>query len=155
MIRIFKYWIGFFKELRILYKYRKATKSLTKELEENNLRVDWLGRIYTVINLKEELLTQPELMQQSYVLSELSPITQLLMKYGLADSSYPEISKIENSQSYLVVLYPETDHVGIGVFFVNTLVTLVVGFIIFLAIKFIPMEWIQKTINVVSNLFSK
>lgn len=147
MIKIFKYWIGLFKELRLLYKYRKASRSLTDELEANGLRVDWLGRIYTVINLKEELLTQPELMQQSFVLSELKPITQFLMKYGLADSSFPEINKIEGSQSYLVVLYPETDHVGFSVILVNTLITLAVASAITLTVKYVPMEWVVNSIK--------
>jgi hypothetical protein len=149
MIKIIKYWFGLVKELRLLYKYRKAARSLTTELEANNLRVDWLGRIYTVINLKEELLQQPELMQQSFVLSELKPITQFLMKYGLADSSFPEIQKIEGSQSYLVVLYPETDHVGFSVILVNTLVTLVVAGVITIAIKWVPWEWVMNTVKTI------
>lgn len=147
MIRIVKYWFGLIKELRLLYKYRKAARSLEAELLENGLRVDWLGRIYTVINLKEELLQQPELMQQSFVLSELKPITQFLMKHGLADSSFPEIQKIEGSQSYLVVLYPETDHIGFSVILVNTLVTLVVAGIIIVAVKYVPWEWVMNTVK--------
>lgn len=145
MIKIVKYWIGLFSELRLLYKYRRATKSLVDVLAESNLRVDWLGRIYTVINLKEELLQQPELMQQSFVLSELGPITQILMKHGLADSSFPEIQKIEGSSSYLVVLYPETDHVGFTVILVNALVTVTVIALMVFAFKYVPFEWLKAT----------
>lgn len=155
MIRIFKYWIGLFKELRLLYKYRKASISLREELGVSGLRVDNLGRIYTVINLKEELLTQPELMQQSFVLSELAPITQILMKYGLADSSFPEIQKIEGSQSYLVILYPETDHIGFSVILFNTIITAVVIAIFYVAFKFIPFEWLKQTITHANQLIPK
>ena len=155
MIKIFKYWIGLFKEIRLLYKYRRASISLREELAASNLRVDWLGRIYTVINLKEELLTQPELMQQSFVLSELSPITQILMKHGLADSSFPEIQKIEGSQSYLVVLYPETDHIGVSVILVNTLITAAVIAAFYVAFKFVPVEWLKTTATHLVQLIPK
>ena len=69
MIRIFTYWYNFIKELRLIYKYRKAALSLEKDLAENKLRVDRLGRIYTVINLPPEVVNQTELMQQSNFLS--------------------------------------------------------------------------------------
>ncbi len=145
MIRIFKYWFNFIKEFRILYKYRKAAISLKAELEENGLRVDNLGRIYTVINLKEELLNQPELMQQSYVLGQLGPITNVLMKHGMADTSFPEISKIENSSSYLVVCWPERDYVEFSAFFINLFVTSIVAVIIWIAVKYVPFKWLLET----------
>ena len=148
MIRIFKYWFNFIKEFRILYKYRKAAISLRKELEETGLRVDNLGRIYTVINLKEELLNQPELMQQSYVLGQLGPITNTLMKYGMADTSFPEISKIEDSASYLVVCWPERDYVELSAFFINLFVTSSVAAIIWAAIKYVPFKWLLATMHI-------
>lgn len=147
MIRIFKYWFNFIKEFRTLYKYRKAAISLKKELEEAGLRVDNLGRIYTVINLKEELLNQPELMQQSYVLGQLGPITNTLMKYGMADTSFPEITKIEDSASYLVVCWPERDYVEFSAFFINLLITSIVAGIIWVAIKYVPFKFLMETIQ--------
>ena len=145
MLNIFSYWYNFLRELRLLYKYRKAALSLKTELESEGLRVDNLGRIYTVINLKEELLSQPELMQQSYVLGQLGPITSILMKYGMADTSFPEISKIENSSSYLVVCWPERDYVELSAFFINLFVTSSVVAIIWAAIKYVPFKWLLET----------
>lgn len=147
MIKLFKYWIGFFKELRVFWKYRKAALSIKAELEKEGLRVDNLGRIYTVINLKEELLTQPELMQQSYVLGQLGPLTNLLMKWGMADSSFPEIRKIEGSASYLIILWPEPDYLELGRIIGNILVTAAIATVITLAIKFVPAAWVTATIQ--------
>ena len=62
-----------------------------------------------MINLKEEFINQPELVQQSSVFQQLKPISETLMKYGLSNEAFPEISRINNS-SYLVVLYPENDN---------------------------------------------
>ena len=67
------WWPRFFKEAWITWKYRKIVRSIEEELEsEANLRVDWLGRVYTVINIKEEFQTQPDLVQQSIVFKELA-----------------------------------------------------------------------------------
>ena len=41
-----------------MYKYRKIANSLAPELAEVGCRVDWLGRIYTVVNIKEEFREQ-------------------------------------------------------------------------------------------------
>lgn len=147
MIKIISYWYNFFKELIYVYKYRKASLSVKKELEEAGLRVDQLGRIYTVINLPEEVSSQAELMQQSYVLQQLSPITQILMKYGMADSSFPDLRKIENTNSYLIILYPEIDYIELSVFLVNSALTAVVGTVIYYAIKWVPFAWLLATVQ--------
>ena len=109
MKNILLYWPRFFKEAFFNIRYYRAVKSIQPELEETGLRIDWIGRIYTVINLKEELYNQPELVQQSYVFQQLSPISQTLMRYDLSNDSFPEITRID-PYSYLVVLYPENDH---------------------------------------------
>ncbi len=145
MIKIILYWYNFFKELFYVYKYRKASLSIKTELEAEGLRVDQLGRIYTVINLPDEVSSQAELMQQSFVLQQLSPITQTLMKYGMADSSFPELRKIENSNSYLIILYPEIDYIELSVFLVNLALTAVVGIVIYYAIKWVPFAWLLAT----------
>jgi hypothetical protein len=44
---------------------------------------------------------------------------QILMKYGLSDLSYPEISKIPNTDQFLVVLYPENDYFNLISFLRN------------------------------------
>lgn len=155
MIRIINYWYNFVKESILIYRYRKASLSIQKELEAEGLRVDYLGRIYTVINLPEEVLGQQELLQQSYVLSQLSPITNILLKYGLADSSFPEIVKVEGTASYLIILFPERDYVEGEVFLVNTLVTALVGTIIWAAVKWVPWLWVMNSIESIYALIPK
>lgn len=130
MKNIILYWPRFFKELLFSIKYYRAVKSIQEELEKENLRVDWIGRIYTVIILKEELIKQPELMQQSWIFQQLKPISQLLLKYGLSDSAFPEITKI-NATSYLIVLYPENDNANIYSFIRNILFAGTLGFIVY------------------------
>ena len=120
------YWPNFFTEAWFTIKYYKAVKSIKAELLEANLRVDWIGRIYTIVNLKDEFLNQPEVVQQSFVFQQLGPINKILVKYGLSNDAFPEISKI-SEESYLVVLYPENDDFNIISFIRNILFAGLVG----------------------------
>ena len=104
------YWPRFIKEAWITRKYYKAVKAVEPELIAAGLRVDMIGRIYGVVSIQDEFLGQPDLVQQSLVFQQLGPINDILIRYGLSDLSYPEISKIPGSAQYLVVLYPDNDY---------------------------------------------
>jgi acid stress-induced BolA-like protein IbaG/YrbA len=121
------YWPRFFREAWINRKYYKAVKSIEAELNAENLRVDWIGRIYGVMEIKEEFANQPEMVQQSIVFQQLSPINELLMKYGLSDLSYPDIRKIQGTNQFLVILYPENDYFNITSFIRNVLFAGILG----------------------------
>jgi hypothetical protein len=122
-INVLKYWFYFVKELILVIKCYRAVKKIEPELYDQGLRVDWIGRVYAVINLEGDELNQPELLQQSLVLQSLSPISEILVKYGLSDVLYPDVRKIDESSSYLVILYPETDYVDLGAVTTAVLVT--------------------------------
>jgi len=121
------YWPRFFREAWINRKYYKAVKSIEAELNAENLRVDWIGRIYGVMEIKEEFANQPEMVQQSIVFQQLSPINELLMKYGLSDLSYPDIRKIQGTNQFLVILYPENDYFNLTSFIRNVLFAGILG----------------------------
>jgi hypothetical protein len=129
---ILLFWPIFFKEAWINRKYYNAVKSIEPELNAANLRVDWIGRIYGVMAIKEEFANQPELVQQSIVFQQLAPVNELLVKYGLSDLSYPDISKIEGTDQFLVILYPENDYFNLISFIKNVLFagSLYVGYLI-------------------------
>ena len=121
MRNILTFWPEFFRELFITIKFYREVKTIQKEIEEKGIRVDWIGRMYTVVELGPEVIGQPEVVEQSYVFQKLSPVNQILMQYGLSDYSYPEISKIPGTEQYLVVLYPENDHFNFWSWFRNIL----------------------------------
>lgn len=122
MKNFFLFWPRLIKEIIYTFKYYRAVKSIQPMLEENGLRIDWIGRIYTVINLKEEFLNQQEFTQQAYIFQQLKPISDLLLQYGLSGDAYPEIEKI-SPMSYLVVLYPENEYLTLFNIFKNLLST--------------------------------
>jgi len=109
MKRIFNYWQEFFIDLKIWRRYRKIVRKDEAMLTKNGMRVDWLGRVYTVINMPEEVVNNQEMIQQGWVIQQLGPMNEILMKLGVNDYAYPDIMKVPNSNSYLVVMYPEID----------------------------------------------
>lgn len=109
MKKILNYWREFGIDFKIWRKYRKIAKQNEDFLLEKGMRVDWLGRIYTVVNMPEEVITNQETVQQGWVLQQLSPLNDALMNIGVNDYAYPEITKVPNSNSYLIVMYPEID----------------------------------------------
>jgi hypothetical protein len=109
MKNILLFWPNFISEGWFTIRYYKAIKSIKEELVKADLRIDWIGRIYTVVNIDESLVEQPDIMQQAFVFKQLGPINDILIKYGLSNDAFPELSKL-NETSYLVVLYPENDN---------------------------------------------
>jgi len=108
------YWIDLYKDIKLWVKFAKVAKENRNVLEKASMRVDKLGRIYTVINLPEEIQKGNDYMHEAWVLQNLRPFTETLLKIGLADVSYPELSKIEeaDTSAYLVVIWPEVETIG-------------------------------------------
>lgn len=106
------YLIDLWNDIRIWYKYAKITKGNRKKLEEKNLRVDWAGRIYTVVNVPEELKNYPNI--EMWVMQQLGPFNEILLELGIADYSFPEVQRIEEPgvDAYLVVMYPELNSIS-------------------------------------------
>lgn len=104
------YWRDLYSELRIWWIFKKTADQNTKLLNDTNLRVDWLGRVYTVVNLPEEVQTASGEIQQAYVLQKISEFGDVMMKIGLGDIVYPEIQKINGTAGWLVVLWPSFEN---------------------------------------------
>lgn len=98
-----------YKELNLWRKIRKINKLEESKLNEKGFRVDWVGRIYTVINLPEEVATAP-ISQEGYVLMKLREHDQFLLQLGIADYVSPEFNKIEGTDSFLLVLSPDREY---------------------------------------------
>jgi len=104
-----------FREINIWRKIRKIAKENEQDLNEKGFRVDWVGRIYTVINLPEEVATAP-ISQEGYVLMKLREHDQFLLQMGIADYVSPEFSRIEGTDSFLLVLSPDRDQLRLWPF---------------------------------------
>ena len=105
-----KYWPEFYLEFKTWRIFSKTAKEYRDSLnKEHKLRVDWLGRIYGVINLTEEVQGASVEIQQAYVLQQITKYGKTMMDMGLGDVVYPEIQKIKGTSGYLVILWPAFD----------------------------------------------
>ena len=133
----FTYWYDLYKDIRIWWIFRKTSRENIKMLnEDHELRVDWLGRIYGVVNLPEEVRSASLDVQQAYVLQQITKYGECMLKIGLADVVYPQIQKVKNSSSFLIVLWPVFDDLALLPILGNIIKTTFVAFIIFILIKF-------------------
>lgn len=147
MKKLLAYWVEFFSELKIWWRYRKAARESESILTENGMRVDWLGRIYAVVNMPEEVQTNMEIVQQGWVIGQLRPMNEVLVKIGLAGYSYPSIIKIEGTASYLVVMWPELDSLNVWTILWNTIITSTIGIAIYWFVQGIIWLDIPTIIN--------
>ena len=146
----FSYWSELVSEIRIWWIFRKSARQNTTKLNENDLRVDWLGRIYGVVNMPEEVVTAAPQVQQAYVLQQINKWGPLTIEMGLADIIYPEIARIPNTNAYLVVMWPQYDALGLWYIIGNIFKSAVVGFGLFLLARVI---WVN--FHHVTELFNK
>ena len=98
-----------YKELKIWIKIRKIANDNSPKLLEKGFRVDWIGRIYTVINLPEEVVSAP-ISQEGYVLMQLREHDKLFLEMGIADYVSPEFNPIPDTDSFLLVLSADRDY---------------------------------------------
>ena len=108
---MFKFWKELYYELRIWRRLSRVAKAKRETLKESNFRVDWVGRIYTVINLPDEMLSRPDL-QEGWVFMQLREYDTLFMDLGIADYLFPEITPIPDRAAYLLVLTGPRDYIG-------------------------------------------
>lgn len=102
-------------EINIWRKVRAIAKENEKQLKEAGFRVDWVGRIYTVINLPEEVVNQP-ISKEGYILMKLREYDTLFLNMGIADVIAPEIEEIPDADAYLLILSPDRDYVKLKPF---------------------------------------
>lgn len=136
LLDTYKYWYELAKDIRVWWIFRSVARKNTEKLNEQSLRVDWLGRIYGVVNLPEEVMGASQEIQQAYVLQQITTYGELILKMGLGDMVYPQIQRIDGSNAYLIVLWPVFEELALLPVILNTIRTAAVTFIIFIIFKF-------------------
>lgn len=104
-----------FGVIRDIKNYIFLRKIIKKEMMDsplwvkNNLRVDWIGRVYTVINLPPEVTMSPDLPKElwpAYLIDQSKGLNEYLTSLNLHEIIIPEYKEIPGSDSYLLVYYP-------------------------------------------------
>ena len=88
------YKIRLFRIIRELFLFRDYLKQIRNEEKNSvvfskfNLRIDWIGRIYTVINLPKEVTESPYLPKDSrpaFVLEEIKPMNDYIKSINIEE----------------------------------------------------------------------
>ena len=78
------------------------------------LRKDKIGRLYTVINIPEELYPRDKQEQVwPWMVEQLRALDTILMKRQLSDILYPEVKPIPDAPAYLLILSSSSDSLSI------------------------------------------
>ncbi|NDE10258.1 MAG: hypothetical protein EBZ95_06805 [Chitinophagia bacterium] len=106
--------LNFFNVYRDIKVYRDYLNVIKKEYENSpiwvrkGMRIDWFGRIYTVVNLPPEVILSSDLPKEarpSFVMSEIKPINDYFKKINIEEliTLWLVPVKDTNEESYLVV----------------------------------------------------
>lgn len=128
-------------EIKVWVKVKKVAKSNEEALNEQGFRIDWVGRIYTVINLPDEVASHNPEVQQMYVLQELRKFDKIFLDIGIADYIVPEFMSIDNSSAYLLILSPDRDYLRLMPFLKFLFKTFLVLLVIRLLYLFTMYHW--------------
>ena len=143
------YIFNLINEINVWRKVRKIAIQSKNILEESKFRVDWIGRIYTVINLPEEVVNQP-FSREGYVLMKLREYDSLFLNMGIADSVSPELVELEEFDAYLLILSPDRDYIKFWPFFISLLKTTAV--VVILRVAYLLLYNYQDSIINTFNL---
>jgi hypothetical protein len=89
----------------------------------HNLRCDWIGRIYTVMNLPPEVTMSPDLPRElypAYLIEQSKGLNDYLTSLNLHEIITPEYKEIPDSASYLLVYTPYFRALSLWWFFSRT-----------------------------------
>lgn len=128
----FSYWYNFILEFRIWFIFQTTTKRNRKKLEERDLRVDWIGRVYGVVNMPDEVLGAAEEIQQAFVLKQMGQFGGVMNELKLSNVVYPQMQEIPGSGAYLVIFWPVLDRLNIFAMIGSILYTVIYAFIVYL-----------------------
>ena len=106
--------MGIFKDLLLYFSYKSILKKNRVRLESDfNLRIDGADRLYTVINVPEDLIGEAydlrksdiDRISESYIKDYLMNLGRFLNSIGLAElyDFYEPIKKVDKL-SYLIIL---------------------------------------------------
>lgn len=113
---LFRNIIREFKTWKIV---RKTVRLNAEKFYSIGFDIDWLGRLYTIVNIPDELSNMPirtrkdfaiqNMAIDSYIKESLSDVTKILTELHLSDLiMYPsKYERFENTDSILIILSPE------------------------------------------------
>lgn len=130
------YLINVIREILNWIRVYKIVKANEETLKKYSIRIDWIGRMYTVMNLPEEIANN-EYAKEPHVIANLRKYDEILLNLQLTELVFPDMIAIPNTASYLLVMHPEV---------VELTWTRIIGHTILYAIMFFVLRTIYNVI---------
>lgn len=118
-MKLFNFWswpAELIDDIRTWFIVRSAIKEdLTKSILDSfkyEIRVDKIGRLYTVLNVSEEFYeADKQKLAQYWLVEQLRELDEILLQCNLNDLLYPSVELIKdpNTFAYLIVLSPPAE----------------------------------------------
>lgn len=122
-------------EWRYIYK---TTKANTEAIKEYGLRLDWLGRPYTVCNIPESVY-QNEKGVEPYIIMQLRKYDAIFIKMNLTEVLYPEIERLvtDDTYAFIFLFTGKREYIRFNMILKYFLKYAFIGIILFFLIKVI------------------
>ena len=103
---------GVIRDINNFFFLKRTTKKESVDSPiwaRNKLRVDWVGRIYTVVNLPPEVTESKDLPKEywpAYMIDQTKGLNEYLTSLNLAEIIIPEYKLLDGTTSYLLFYKP-------------------------------------------------
>lgn len=131
--------MGIFRELREWLIVRSVAKKYKEELYKLGFRVDYIGRIYTVINFPDEYVSN-EKAKEGYILEFLRSCDEVFIKMEISDIVAPEFVTI-NDSAVLLIISPEREYITVFGILLFLLKLSIAGLFLNFLVKLIINWW--------------
>jgi len=141
-------WIFLVRQTR---RYGK-TDSWTKQ--KYPLRINWVGTIYTVVNLPPEVYNSEAMYEKAFIVEELKPLNSYLASLNLAEIIHLKVEKVDevNTEAYLVKYVPRFEELTWG-WIIKW--SSIISFLWFIQIKFDYISKIVSLYNWIAGIISQ
>lgn len=97
--------ISFFKKIKLYFIYRRLLKNNYELLQNKkyNLRLDYVNRVYTVLNLSRDVETYGNKLVEKYISDYISQVDKLFTEIGISEYVGLIDIKQETEMDYLIV----------------------------------------------------
>lgn len=127
-IKNWRFYLAMREIINFFYIKRVAKKQKnTPEWQSFNLRIDWVGRIYTIINIRKEDVGDEEMVKRSRLFEMMTPINKYFKTLDFQEIVFPAIEK-KSDRSYLIVYSPLFEKFTI-LYFIRIMI--IIGLLIF------------------------
>lgn len=129
---------NYFALRRIIKRESKSSPVWAK----HGLRVDWIGRIYTVYNIPPEVTKSPDVPREAwiaYIIDRAKSLNEYLTSLNLQEIVIPEYKEIPGTDSYLLMYKPYFQEFGWKWIITRTIFWIS---IIILQVKFGIFNWL-------------